>query len=366
MGIQAKDGGSGGDQGDTNRPKTGMGIELPAKAGSNPGQGDNQAPKTGMGIDVRQAHALLIGIGRCDEAQWSLPVSATDARQFAKVLADPQLCAYPKGHIRVLTDETATRGAILEALDHLAREVGAGEGTTVLVYYSGHGWRQATGTQERYFLIPHDVDAENIPGSALAAEDFIAALRRIRSERLVVIIDTCHASAMAEAKGAVLPAPFISQILPESLLDIGQGRVAMLSCRHDEKSWILPGEGSLSIFTHYLLAGLKEAGWSQGADSQRTVTISDLMGYLSRNVPRAANTLGKVQNPFFKVEAQDFAVALDRGGKGTPQPTIAASPEFEKPIQAASVYIAAMNAGRDNIVAGTIGSLVTGASTGKG
>jgi hypothetical protein len=47
---------------------------------------------------------------------------------------------------------------------------------------------------------PHD-----IAGSALAGEDFTAALREVKARRLLVVIDSCHAQGMAMSKDAAAP-----------------------------------------------------------------------------------------------------------------------------------------------------------------
>lgn len=339
--------GSGTGQGDNQGPKTGMGISPPNKSGSGTGQGDNQGPKTGMGIDVHQAHALLIGIGDCKYTEWSLPVTALDVDALAKILVDPGIAAYPVSNITKLQHDKATRQGILDALAGLAERAAGEEDATFLVYYSGHGWRDET--TGRYFLIPHDVRPHDIPGSALAAEEFMAALRRIRTRRVLVMIDTCHASGMADAKDLVatevIPKGWSVTPVPESLLGQGEGRAVFLSCLDREKSWILPGNNSLSVFTHHLIDGLDSAGSGIDAKGTHTVTVSDLMGYLSAKVPASAAELGRVQTPFFKFETIDFAIALHRGGKGLAAPLPSPTPAQSSPT--VQMNIGTIQAGRN-------------------
>ena len=61
-------------------------------------------------------YALLIGVGRCVYAPWSLPVTVQDMQALRAVLADPDLCGYPADHIRLLHDDGATRQTILDGL----------------------------------------------------------------------------------------------------------------------------------------------------------------------------------------------------------------------------------------------------------
>jgi len=321
-----------------------------SKDGNDTGQGDSQGSKTGMGIE--SAYALLIGVGRCKYSAWSLPVTALDVAELRKTLADPGLCKYPEKNIQVLSDEAATREGILAAVARMAKIAEDDQDATFLVYYSGHGWQQVGVGGERYFLIPSNVRPDDLTSSALPAEDFIRGLQALRSQRVLVMIDTCHASAMADAKDPArvpIPQGFAQEPFPKALaegLGEGEGRAVFLSCGAAQKSWILPGAGSLSIFTHHLIAALQGAG-STGGDL--VVKVSRLMGYLGEAVPKSAREIGQVQVPFFKFETEDFPVALIRGGKGLPvaggeTPMV---PEKPEPPRSTKIKIGPVQAGRD-------------------
>jgi uncharacterized caspase-like protein len=262
-------------------------------------------------------YALLIGVGRCAYAPWSLPVTVRDMQALRAVLADPDLCGYPADHIRLLHDDGATRQAILDGLARLAEQVAADPDATAVVFYSGHGWREeGTG---RYSLIPHDVAPFDLPGSALSAEDFTAALRRIRARRLLVFMDCCHAAGMATAKEPAalkLPVGFAPVALPKGVADAlkqGAGRAVFSSSTGAQVSWVRP-DGTLSLYTYHLIEALQGAGNRPG---NTVVRLSDLMNYLGKAVPESARALCQAeQTPFFDTATEDFPVALLRGGKG--------------------------------------------------
>jgi hypothetical protein len=265
-------------------------------------------------------YALLVGVGRCAYDPWSLPVTVRDMQALRAVLADPDLCGYPADHIRLLHDDGATRQAILDGLARLAEQVAADPDATAVVFYSGHGWREeGTG---RYSLIPHDVAPFDLPGSALSAEDFTAALRKVQARRLLVFMDCCHAAGMATAKDAArahgrapLPAGFAPVALPKGVADAlkqGAGRAVFSSSTGAQVSWVRP-DGSLSLYTYHLIEALQGAGNRPG---DTVVRLSDLMNYLGKAVPASARALGKEQTPFFDTATEDFPVALLRGGKG--------------------------------------------------
>jgi hypothetical protein len=275
-----------------------------------------------MAIAFPHGYALLIGVGDSAYQRWSLPTTVKDACAIQAALTDPELCAYPNDaeHIRLLHDGGATRAAILDGLAWLAAQTKLDSQATAVVYYSGHGWLDRT--TGRYYLLPHDVAPFDIPGSALAAADFTATLRDVRARRLLVILDCCHAEEMASAKAdlssGALPPGFAPAALPKDLVDTlkqGEGRAVFTSSRGEQRSWIRP-DGTLSIYTAHLIEALQGAG-NQPGDT--TVRISNLMNHLGKAVPTSARALCQAeQTPFFDQAAEDFAVALLRGGKGLP------------------------------------------------
>ena len=231
-----------------------------SKSSTDTGQGEEQGSKTGMGIDVNRRYALLIGVGDCaDYPKWSLPVTVRDVVALKKILVDPEVGAFADDelHMRTLTNEQATRDGILAALERLARIAEQEPEATVLIYFTGHGWLQRPlEGGERYYLVPHDVVPHQLTETALPAQAFIEGLRAIRSQQLLVMLDTYHAQGMAEAKDiTVMPTGFSRRTVPEDLVEElgnGQGRAVFTSCEGSEKSWILPDE-SLSIFSHHLI-----------------------------------------------------------------------------------------------------------------
>ena len=268
------------------------------------------------------AYALLIGVGESAYRKWSLPVTVKDVQALQGILTDPNLCAYPNDeqHIRLLHDAAATRSAILKGLTWLKNQAVADPQSTVIVYYSGHGWLDQS--TDNYYLIPHDVEPVDISNSALSAVDFTNALHQINSQRLLVIIDSCHAEGMATAKNnqtaIKLPPSFIETPLPKSLIDElkqGKGRAVFTSSRGCQRSWVRP-DSLMSIYTFHLIEALQGAGNKPG---EKVVRLSNLMNHLGKEVSETALKLCQAEQiPFFDTACEDFSVALLRGGKGLP------------------------------------------------
>jgi hypothetical protein len=266
-------------------------------------------------------YALLVGVGETAYPKWSLPVTVKDVRAIRSILTNPNLCAYPddEGHIRLLHDDGSKRSDILDGLAWLKEQAAADPEATIVVYYSGHGWLDSS--TGGYYLIPHDIEPFDIPGSALAAQAFTEALRGIPARRLLVFIDSCHAEGMATAKDQPmikLPPSFAQVALPKGLVDDlkqGEGRAVFTSSRGEQRSWVRPN-GALSIYTYHLIEALQGAG-NQPGDT--LVHVSNLMNHLGKMVPETARQLCQAdQTPFFDTATEDFPVAMLRGGKGLP------------------------------------------------
>lgn len=197
-----------------------------------------------MADKFTHGYALLIGVGESAYNKLSLPVTVKDTQTIYAALIDPELCAYPdnKEHIQVLNNQEATRQGILDGLNWLKEKATADPSATIFIYYSGHGWVDKT--TNRYYLLQHDIKPTKLASSALAAETFTDALRQIHSERLLVVIDSCHAAGMATSKEAdielleefddferVAPSKgFIAQ------LKQGKGRVVFTSSEGEQQS----------------------------------------------------------------------------------------------------------------------------------
>jgi hypothetical protein len=248
---------------------------------------------------LEDAHALVIGVSRYQHVT-PLPVNE-DAQDVAAVLQDPDTCSYPPAHVRRLLDEAATRDAIFDALDALARDTSAD--STVFIYYSGHGAYAPGKRGGHYYLLP--VDATG--GSRDAFEDTAISnialsecLRAIPAGRLTVVLDCCRAADMAVPKLASTVASLAQ----------GRGRVAFAASRATDSAYMIPGERN-SKLTGHLLDGLRgAAGGVSGV-----IRVCDLFHYVQQRV--AAEPIK--QHPVFKAELEEnYPIAQLRGGADEP------------------------------------------------
>lgn len=264
-------------------------------------------------------YALLIGVGA------DLPVTVRDARGLRDILIDPERCAYPPSQVRLLTETAATRADILDGMDWLAAQAAADPAAACLVFFSGHG-----GHLPHYFLVPNGYDGARPAETAISGAEFTERLRAIQAQKLLALLDCCHAGGMAEAKAAGFAKSPVPPEL-ETVLTAGSGRAVIASSRKDEVSYT---GTPYSAFTQALREGL--AGYG-AAERDGYAYLTDIALYVGRMVPQRTQDR---QHPILKLAAADnFAVAYYAGGEKSLR-ALAGAPASPSPLDAAETELA--------------------------
>jgi len=274
-----------------------------------------------------QGHALVVGAGA------DLPNTVDDAVGLANILQDPTRCAYPPGQVHLLTGSEATRDALLAALDTLTQT--ANQQSTVVVYFSGHGYRVTSSIGEFYYLLPYGYELARLYQTAISGVEFTDRLRAISAQKLLVLLDCCHAGGVGESKSPGLQLAK-SPLPPEApgFLAEGSGRVLIASSQEDEVSF---AGRPYSAFTLALIEALSGAGV---AKKDGYVRVADLALHTRQVVPGRTRDR---QHPILHFEqADNFRLAYYAGGETQPKGTpLVSPPEIEpEPGAWAARYIA--------------------------
>jgi hypothetical protein len=246
-------------------------------------------------------HGLVIGIDDyVSPGIPPLPVSVrNDALAIAKVLHDPLRCAYPETQVRQLLGREATRSALRAELEHLGKVTT--EKSTVFVYFSGHGGWLPNGE----YLLPADTDGaspQRVAETAISAKEFSEAISNIPAQRVLIVLDCCHAGGVATLKGATIQPGLRDELYGR--LHTGHGRAVLAACAADEKAVVLRDTDPNSLFTTHLLEGLR----GKAASDDGTVKVFGLFEYVQLRVTSAYSR----QHPVFKADLQNnFAIALN-------------------------------------------------------
>ncbi|MDG4597350.1 MAG: caspase family protein [Candidatus Contendobacter sp.] len=256
---------------------------------------------------ITNNRALLVGVGA------DLPSTVTDAEGLTKILTDPSRCQYPPANVAVLTEGNAARDRVLAALDALATPAVAD--ATVLIYYSGHGYRVTSSVGENYYLMTHGYDLARLYQTAISGREWADRLAAIPAKRLLLLLDCCHAGGLTAERTKAVGLTFAKAPLPpeaEALFTRGQGRIRIASSRADEFS--LAGT-PYSLFTRALIESLSGQGVARQDGYVRAL---DLALHAREKVPQWS---GQRQTPIVDVEAADnFVVAYYAAGAKSPLP----------------------------------------------
>lgn len=250
----------------------------------------------------KQGYALIVGVGA------DLPETVNDANGLAGILRDPGRCAYPAGQVNVLTEENATRERILDGLEALSRSIT--DDSTVIIYFSGHGYKLASGEESRYYLFPFGYDSARLNRTAISGSEFTERLAGIKARKLLLLLDCCHAGGFDLAKAPGFSKAPVPPEAKEFFLK-GSGKMLIASSRENELSF---GGRQYSAFTTALIESLVGKGVSR---KDGYVRVGDLAMYVGRRV--AELTKGR-QNPCLDfAKADNFVVAYYSGGAKEPK-----------------------------------------------
>jgi hypothetical protein len=257
-----------------------------------------------MSVQFTQGYACVIGVGA------DLPNTVQDAKGIADILGDPERCAYPSEQVHLLTGEQAKREDILTALEHLANSTKID--STVVIYFSGHGYQFKSDFADVYYLIPYGYQMNKLKSTAISGREFADRLKAIPAQKLLVLLDCCHAGGLSNLaklgiEAAKSPLPPEAQVL----FSQGHGRVIIASSKEDEIS--LAGR-PYSAFT----AALIEALCGEGVAKQDGyVRVTDLALHTREVVPKRTRNR---QHPILNFEqADNFELAYYAGGDEKPK-----------------------------------------------
>jgi uncharacterized caspase-like protein len=275
-----------------------------------------------LSTQFSHGYALLIGINKSRSLELPpLPVAYKDIKLLEAALTNPHGCAYAKHpkDVRLVMGTRAKRSNVLEGLDWLRGKAQADPEAVIMIYYSGHGLLQPK--TQQFYLQTYDAKLQDLDHTALSEPVFTAAIAAILTDRLLVVIDSCHGAGMATIQPNADPKALNGYKLSGASRDCIQnlknqtGRVIFTAASGQEFSWDR-SDGLNGIYTYHFLQALQGIHNRPG---DREVKVSDIQGYLSRVVPEITyQQLNKIQTPQFHMVGADFAVAKLRGGKGLP------------------------------------------------
>src|SRR5258708_3016479 len=109
-----------------------------------------------MADSKRIGAALVIGISRYPhDGIAPLKYAARDARALAQMLTDPEIGGFDPERVKVLSNQHATREAIIRGLSAWL-PAQAKDADLAFIFFAGHGVTRQEGDKEEGYLLPFD------------------------------------------------------------------------------------------------------------------------------------------------------------------------------------------------------------------
>ena len=216
-------------------------------------------------------YVLAVGVSDYRDKSLQLGYAAKDARDFARVLGKQQGKLYRQVVTKVIADEDAVKGEILDGLDWILHETTQKD--VAMVFLAGHGVNDDYGN---YYYLPHDVDVNRLRRTAVAYADIKDTVSNIAGKALF-FIDTCHSgNVLGKRRGVADTNGIVNELASAEngvvVFTSSTGRQYSL----EDESW---GNGA---FTMALVEGFS----GKAAMNGNKITLNMLDLYISERVKK--------------------------------------------------------------------------------
>jgi hypothetical protein len=240
---------------------------------------------------------LAIGVSKYQDKNLTLEFAAKDAKDFAESFVKQKGGLYQDVVVKALTDEKATKDAIINGLDWISKETTSKD--VAVVFLAGHGMN---GSEGAYYYLPVNAKIDILRDTGVPSEEMKNAVASLAG-KTVLFIDTCHAG---NVMGARAPAMDITGVVNE-LASAENGAVVFASSTGRQYSFedLAWGNGA---FTKAAVEGLEGKADYTG---KGRITINMLDLYISERVKEL--TKGKQTPATAKPKTiPDFPLALKK------------------------------------------------------
>ena len=261
------------------------------------------APLAARAADAGVRRALLIGINRYSAVP-GLQGSVNDVESMREILISRY--GFEPRNITMLTDEAATRAAMMAALEKLVDDTGPAD--TVYLHYSGHGSQveDLSGDEVDHLdetLVPQDGRSGTVRD--IVDDELAAILARLKAKSAIIVLDSCHSGTATRAldiRARSVPQDSRIDLYKEAtrtraIVPTMSSRFVVLSATaKSEEALDGPIEGRYQgFFTHALARSLSNA--PPGA------TLNEVFAGVGRELARLQAQVGRASMPEPQLEA---------------------------------------------------------------
>ena len=200
---------------------------------------------------IKDKWALVVGISKFKDPSINLKYASKDASDFAEFLVKE--ANFAPDHVRLLTDEKATREEIMAQLGDKWLPRVARPDDLVVIYFSSHGSPTQMDLNSVNYLVAHNTNKNSLYATGIPLQEFANTIKnRVQAQRVVLLMDACHSGAATGAKGI-----FRNYGVDANQVAQGTGQMVICSSSANQTSWESKRYKN-SVFTHYLIEGLRK------------------------------------------------------------------------------------------------------------
>jgi uncharacterized protein YjbI with pentapeptide repeats len=202
---------------------------------------------------------------------------------------------------RKITDNRVEYLKMHDAIINFFRYANTNADDTLLFYYSGHG---VPDNNFNMFLAPSEIDPD-VPSLRGFPFDLLTNSMNLSTcKRVVTILDCCHSGELRLGKDTGTEEDAVNVAAKaidnkSKILKQGEGKCILAASLGAQRAYDLREEG-LSIFTYYLLEGLK--GNEKSVNNDGNVTVSSLGNFVYDRIVNLPEEKRPKQKPLIKVE----------------------------------------------------------------
>jgi uncharacterized caspase-like protein len=225
--------------------------------------------------------AVLIGCEQYHRAN-RLVDTTNDVRQLSATLKSH--CGCDPDDILEMTDQAANpreqprKASLTAELPAWLKKPSPAD--TIIVYFSGHGFHDASG---KMYLAPLDVDPDNVAATGISVAWFRDQIAACRAGLKFLVLDACRAGSEKGEGQEDNKRQVAAKDLGEPFRDL-EGVVTLASSTADQKSQIWEDKQQ-SLFSYWLVQGLKGHA---DLDNDGNVDADELCNFVSRQVAHSA------------------------------------------------------------------------------
>jgi hypothetical protein len=256
------------------------------------GIGLRESEKANFQSFYKNSWAVVIGINDYIRAP-KLKYAVRDAEEFTEVLVN--YYGFKRENIVKLIDREATKENIMKAFDKLRSK--AGKEDRVLVFFAGHGITvPLPDGREKGYILPVDGSQDELITSAISTDQLNEISQLIKAKHLFFIMDACYGGLIFARAQPLSP----SALDYLEVISTRRARKALTAGGRDQ-TVLDTGPGGHSVFTYYLIDGLKNRTADLNGDGM--ITSGELNEYVA---PRVTAESNRSQTPEYGILAGDM------------------------------------------------------------